>query len=93
MKIELFFWFSRFLSVDFLILFRSFAVSFSGNEISSRNEPVSLSNMDRDCFVIPVLSLERFLPAGVPVNIHIFSFFSLIFQIVFIVSPKASITN
>lgn len=29
--------------------------------------PVSLSTLDRDCFIIPVRSLERFLPAGVPV--------------------------
>ncbi|XP_018326095.1 uncharacterized protein LOC108737635 isoform X2 [Agrilus planipennis] len=38
-------------------------VSFSsGKEETSR----TLSQLDRDCFIIPVHSLDRFLPAGVP---------------------------
>lgn len=47
-------------------------VSFSGNGnnivVGTRNEPVSLSQLDRDCFIIPVHSLSRFLPAGIPVS-------------------------
>ncbi|XP_015179834.1 PREDICTED: uncharacterized protein LOC107068191 isoform X2 [Polistes dominula] len=54
-------------------------VSFSGNKSSGaytplvvsgnsppRGEPISLATLDRDCFIIPLASLERFLPAGVP---------------------------
>ncbi|XP_014479794.1 PREDICTED: uncharacterized protein LOC106747057 isoform X1 [Dinoponera quadriceps] len=55
-------------------------VSFSGNRTASgaytplvvsgnsppRGEPISLATLDRDCFIIPLASLERFLPAGVP---------------------------
>ncbi|XP_043672196.1 uncharacterized protein LOC122631055 isoform X1 [Vespula pensylvanica] len=54
-------------------------VSFSGNRSSGaytplvvsgnsppRGEPISLATLDRDCFIIPLASLERFLPAGVP---------------------------
>ncbi|XP_044006663.1 uncharacterized protein LOC122851469 isoform X2 [Aphidius gifuensis] len=54
-------------------------VSFNGNRSSGiytplvvsnnsppRGEPVSLATLDRDCFIIPLASLERFLPAGVP---------------------------
>lgn len=54
-------------------------VSFSGNRTSgsytplvvqgaspTRSEPISLATLDRDCFIIPLASLERFLPAGVP---------------------------
>ncbi|KAK9700310.1 hypothetical protein QE152_g31322 [Popillia japonica] len=45
-------------------------VSFNhGNDVQSHNmENVSrtLTALDRDCFIIPVHSLERFLPAGVP---------------------------
>lgn len=45
-------------------------VSYGGN----RNEPVSLSTLDRDCFIIPVHSLDRFLPAGIPVSAnHVWS--------------------
>ncbi|CRL04585.1 CLUMA_CG017654, isoform A [Clunio marinus] len=48
-------------------------VSFSGQKngtatgafVSSRSEPISLSTLDRDCFIIPVRSLERFMPAGI----------------------------
>ncbi|XP_049846172.1 uncharacterized protein LOC126469865 isoform X2 [Schistocerca serialis cubense] len=29
-------------------------------------EPVTLATLNRDCFIIPVASLDRFLPAGVP---------------------------
>lgn len=56
-------------------------VSFNGNRSSGiytplvvsnnsppRGEPVSLATLDRDCFIIPLASLERFLPAGVPVS-------------------------
>ncbi|KAJ8882871.1 hypothetical protein PR048_014687 [Dryococelus australis] len=31
--------------------------------------PVTLASLDRDCFIIPVACLDRFLPAGVPVGI------------------------
>ncbi|XP_023287991.1 uncharacterized protein LOC105695876 isoform X1 [Orussus abietinus] len=54
-------------------------VSFSANRSSGtytplvtsgssppRSEPISLATLDRDCFIIPLASLERFLPAGVP---------------------------
>lgn len=48
------------------------AVSFSGHGnnivVGARNEPISLSTLDRDCFIIPVHSLDRFLPAGIPVS-------------------------
>ncbi|XP_043278427.1 uncharacterized protein [Venturia canescens] len=37
----------------------------SGNS-PPRGEPISLATLDRDCFIIPLASLERFLPAGVP---------------------------
>ncbi|XP_060523515.1 uncharacterized protein LOC132700313 isoform X3 [Cylas formicarius] len=30
----------------------------------------TLSGLERDCFIIPVHSLDRFLPAGVPMPIH-----------------------
>lgn len=57
-------------------LFSYLSVSFSGQQngtakgafVSSRSEPISLATLDRDCFIIPVRSLERFLPAGVPVR-------------------------
>lgn len=42
--------------------------SATGAFVSSRSEPISLATLDRDCFIIPVRSLERFLPAGVPVS-------------------------
>jgi hypothetical protein len=29
--------------------------------------PISLKTLDRDCFIIPISSLDRFLPAGVTV--------------------------
>ncbi|KAK3907842.1 Triple functional domain protein [Frankliniella fusca] len=32
----------------------------------SRSEPVSLANLDRDCFIIPLHAVDRFLPEGVP---------------------------
>ncbi|XP_037814118.1 myb-like protein U isoform X2 [Lucilia sericata] len=32
----------------------------------SRSEPISLATLDRDCFIIPVHSVDRFLPAGIP---------------------------
>lgn len=57
-------------------IFLKLSVSFSGQNngsatgafVSSRSEPISLATLDRDCFIIPVRSLERFLPAGVPVS-------------------------
>lgn len=39
----------------------------SGTVFGTRTEPISLSTLDRDCFIIPVHSLDRFLPAGIPV--------------------------
>ncbi|CAG9798772.1 unnamed protein product [Chironomus riparius] len=48
-------------------------VNFSGQAngaitgfVSSRSEPISLSTLEQDCFIIPVRSLDRFLPAGLP---------------------------
>jgi hypothetical protein len=37
---------------------------------NSRSEPISLSTLDRDCFIIPIKNLDRFLPAGVPVKFY-----------------------
>ncbi|XP_017839632.1 uncharacterized protein LOC108597540 isoform X4 [Drosophila busckii] len=33
---------------------------------TTRAEPISLATLDRDCFIIPVHSVDRFLPAGIP---------------------------
>jgi hypothetical protein len=33
-----------------------------------QREPVTLATLTKDCFIIPVASLDRFLPAGVPVS-------------------------
>uniref|UniRef100_A0AAG5DIV4 DUF7153 domain-containing protein n=1 Tax=Anopheles atroparvus TaxID=41427 RepID=A0AAG5DIV4_ANOAO len=49
----------------------SSSVSFGGQPgtggfVSSRSEPISLATLDKDCFIIPVHSLDRFLPAGIP---------------------------
>ncbi|KAJ8952636.1 hypothetical protein NQ318_020951, partial [Aromia moschata] len=42
-------------------------VSFNyGNDNNSGETARTLSGLDRDCFIIPVHSLDRFLPAGVP---------------------------
>ncbi|XP_063216571.1 uncharacterized protein LOC134527640 isoform X2 [Bacillus rossius redtenbacheri] len=42
-------------------------VSFSTADCpSAAAAPVSLATLDRDCFIIPVARLDRFLPAGVP---------------------------
>jgi hypothetical protein len=52
----------------------------SGNTNNSPNrlgKPVSLNTLDRDCFIIPVTSLDRFLPAGVTVS----SFFYILYII------------
>ncbi|XP_061400011.1 uncharacterized protein LOC133335726 isoform X2 [Musca vetustissima] len=41
----------------------------NNNSISTggvRSEPISLATLDRDCFIIPVHSVDRFLPAGIP---------------------------
>ncbi|KAK7869359.1 hypothetical protein R5R35_012903 [Gryllus longicercus] len=38
----------------------------AGAGAASPREPVSLATLNRDCFIIPVASLDRFLPAGVP---------------------------
>lgn len=43
----------------------SISVSFGGG--TARTEPISLATLDRDCFIIPVQSVDRFLPAGIPV--------------------------
>lgn len=53
------------------------AVNFSGQPnspgtdafVSSRSEPISLSTLENDCFIIPIRSLDRFLPAGIPVSV------------------------
>lgn len=37
--------------------------------VSSRSEPISLTTLEKDCFIIPIRSIDRFLPAGVPVLI------------------------
>ncbi|XP_051154062.1 uncharacterized protein LOC127277205 isoform X2 [Leptopilina boulardi] len=37
----------------------------SGNS-PPRGEPISLATLEKDCFIIPLAALERFLPAGVP---------------------------
>uniref|UniRef100_A0A1B0CSD6 DUF7153 domain-containing protein n=2 Tax=Lutzomyia longipalpis TaxID=7200 RepID=A0A1B0CSD6_LUTLO len=34
-----------------------------------RTEPISLSTLDRDCFIIPMQSLNRFLPDGIPLPV------------------------
>lgn len=56
------------------VTFNFFTVNFSGSGpgafVSSRSEPISLSTLDQDCFIIPVRSLERFLPAGLPVTFN-----------------------
>lgn len=44
------------------------ATSPSAPVAAARLQPLSLSTLDRDCFIIPVHSLDRFLPDGVPVN-------------------------
>ncbi|XP_049820414.1 uncharacterized protein LOC109594446 isoform X2 [Aethina tumida] len=42
-------------------------VSFNyGKECNNNEVARTLSGLDRDCFIIPVHSLDRFLPAGVP---------------------------
>ncbi|KAH8401043.1 hypothetical protein KR009_002609 [Drosophila setifemur] len=43
-------------------------VNFGGgaNTGVTRAEPISLATLDRDCFIIPVHSVDRFLPAGIP---------------------------
>lgn len=38
----------------------------SGGGAGSPGQPVTLATLNRDCFIIPVASLDRFLPAGVP---------------------------
>ena len=32
------------------------------------SEPVTLANLDKDCFIIPIANLDRFLPEGVSVS-------------------------
>ncbi|XP_055705489.1 uncharacterized protein LOC129803154 isoform X3 [Phlebotomus papatasi] len=34
-----------------------------------RTEPISLATLDRDCFIIPMQSLNRFLPDGIPLPV------------------------
>lgn len=58
-----------------IFCYSAISVNFSGQQngsatgafVSSRSEPISLSTLEQDCFIIPVRSLERFLPAGIPV--------------------------
>jgi len=47
-------------------------VNFGGGANSgvTRAEPISLATLDRDCFIIPVHSVDRFLPAGIPVSFY-----------------------
>ncbi|KAJ6646663.1 hypothetical protein Bhyg_01876 [Pseudolycoriella hygida] len=41
-------------------------VSFgTGSPFGPRSEPISLDRLERDCFMIPIHSLSRFLPAGI----------------------------
>lgn len=56
------------------------------NISGSRTEPLSLSTLDRDCFIIPVHSLDRFLPAGIPVEylLHIHFCLCILIYIVFL---------
>lgn len=49
----------------------SFRTDTSNMMKQSRSEPISLSTLDRDCFIIPVQRLDRFLPAGLPVPVRI----------------------
>ncbi|XP_022229486.2 uncharacterized protein LOC111078872 isoform X1 [Drosophila obscura] len=44
-------------------------VNFGGGGLTgvTRAEPISLATLDRDCFIIPVHSVDRFLPAGIPI--------------------------
>lgn len=49
-----------------------------------RSEPISLGTLDRDCFVIPVHSVDRFLPAGIPVGFYrsrYYNYLQLSFQL------------
>lgn len=48
-------------------------VSFNYGHDNQGNESVAkkLSGLDRDCFIIPVHSLDRFLPSGVPMPVGI----------------------
>lgn len=39
-------------------------------ESTSNAEPVTFANLDRDCFIIPVATANRFLPEGVPIANH-----------------------
>lgn len=56
----------------------------NGNNIyGTRTEPISLSTLDRDCFIIPVHSLDRFLPAGIPVE----CFYWFLCRSILIISP------
>ncbi|GLV31862.1 uncharacterized protein CBL_07622 [Carabus blaptoides fortunei] len=40
-----------------------------GGGLTTAAQPVSLTALDRDCFIIPVHSVDRFLPAGVPLPV------------------------
>lgn len=44
------------------------AASAASRDKAPPSEPVTLATLNRDCFIIPVASLDRFLPAGVPVS-------------------------
>lgn len=57
----------------FLVFSHCFQVSFNYGHDNQGNEAVvkKLSGLDRDCFIIPVHSLDRFLPSGVPMPVGI----------------------
>lgn len=60
-------------------------MSFNQNpdpQVNTANETVTrtLTNLDRDCFIIPVHSLDRFLPAGVPLPVGKFRHSWLLFN-------------
>lgn len=44
-----------------------------GSCLTTGAQPVSLTALDRDCFIIPVHSVDRFLPAGVPLPVSFVS--------------------
>lgn len=63
----------NFVPTNIVYILSSFAnpqVSFNYGHDSQGNDVArTLSGLDRDCFIIPVHSLDRFLPAGVPMPV------------------------
>ena len=43
-------------------------------ESPKKTEPVTLANLDKDCFIIPIANLDRFLPDGVTVRALLYIF-------------------